>query len=90
MGGDFFGHAHLIPSWSVKYVCESGSCSLQPDSMQRNCPHAGVFCESEYMHSIIGQVLPKYTEYPFTRMSFNISSSCTCSLLDIYIMYTRA
>ena len=60
MGGDFFGHAHLIPSWSVKYVCRNGSCTLQPDSMQRDCPHAGVFCESEsvYIHvfNMIGQV----------------------------------
>ena len=61
VGGDFFGHAHLIPSWSVKYVCESDSCSLQPDSMQRDCPHAGVFCESEsvtYMHLAGGAYPP--------------------------------
>ena len=47
MGGDFFGHDHLIPTWSVSYVCESGVCSLRPDDLQTECQHAGVFCERE-------------------------------------------
>jgi hypothetical protein len=47
LGGDFFGHAHLIPTWSVKTVCDRGVCSLQPDSLQRGCPHVGIVCERE-------------------------------------------
>ena len=49
LGGDFFGHAHLIPTWSVKYVCDGGMCFLQPDSLQKGCPHAGIVCDRKLM-----------------------------------------
>jgi deleted-in-malignant-brain-tumors protein 1 len=56
LGGDFFGHAHLIPTWSVKTVCDRGVCSLQPDSLQRGCPHVGIVCEQPFTQCATGDV----------------------------------
>ena len=70
LDGDFFGHAYLIPSWTVKYTCSvnsnsTRSCWLQPDKLVSQCSHVGVVCKGKYMYTCM---------YIYT---------CTCTLPDV-------